>query len=54
MFEGEDIGTVSGLVSAKLGVSLVPDIQVLDKSKIKLIRVTNPICKRDRNWLAER
>ncbi|MFK9092107.1 LysR family transcriptional regulator [Bacillus salipaludis] len=46
VFEGEDIGTVSGLVGAKLGVSLVPDIQVLDKSKIKLIRVKNPICKR--------
>lgn len=47
VFEGEDIGTVSGLVGAKLGVSLVPDTQVLDRSKIKLIRVKNPICKRD-------
>lgn len=47
VFEGEDIGTVSGLVGAKLGVSLVPDLQVLDKSKVKLIRVKNPICKRE-------
>lgn len=47
VFEGEDIGTVSGLVGAKLGVSLVPDTQLLDRSKIKLIRVKNPICKRD-------
>lgn len=47
VFEGEDIGTVSGLAGAKLGVSLVPDLQVLDKSKIKLIRVKSPICKRE-------
>ncbi|MDR7001082.1 LysR family transcriptional regulator [Neobacillus niacini] len=47
VFEGEDVGTVSGLVGAKLGVSLVPDLQVLDKSKIRLIRVNNPICKRE-------
>lgn len=47
VFEGEDIGTVSGLVGAKLGISLVPDIQVLDKQKIKPIRVKNPICQRD-------
>jgi LysR family transcriptional activator of glutamate synthase operon len=47
VFEGEDIGTVSGLVGAKLGVSLVPDLQVLDKSKVKLIRVKHPICERE-------
>lgn len=47
VFEGEDIGTVSGLVGAKLGVSLVPDLKVVDKSKVKLIRVKNPICKRE-------
>lgn len=47
VFEGEDIGTVSGLVGAKLGVSLVPDSQVLDKSKIKLIHVKSPICIRE-------
>jgi LysR family transcriptional regulator, transcription activator of glutamate synthase operon len=47
VFEGEEIGTISGLVGAKLGVSLVPNLQVLDKSKIKLIRVNNPICKRE-------
>ena len=47
VFEGEDIGTVSGLVGAKLGVSLIPDLQVMDKSKVKLIRVKNPICQRE-------
>ncbi|QOS99365.1 LysR family transcriptional regulator [Brevibacterium sp. JNUCC-42] len=45
-FEGEEIATVAGLVAAKLGVSLVPDVNVLDKSKISLLRVTNPTCKR--------
>jgi DNA-binding transcriptional LysR family regulator len=47
VFEGEEIGTVSGLVGAKLGVSLVPDLQVLDKSKVKLIRVKQPVCERE-------
>ncbi|MGG0847050.1 LysR family transcriptional regulator [Peribacillus simplex] len=47
VFEGDDIGTVSGLVGAKLGVSLIPELHVLDRSKVKLIRVKNPICKRD-------
>lgn len=47
VFEGEDIGTVAGLVGAKLGVSIIPDLQVLDKSKVKLIRVKNPVCKRE-------
>lgn len=46
VFEGEEIGTVAGLVAAKLGVSLVPDLSILDKSKVKLIRVREPICKR--------
>ncbi|WP_066391157.1 LysR family transcriptional regulator [Neobacillus mesonae] len=55
VFEGEDIGTVSGLVGAKLGVSLVPDIQFLDKRKVKLIRVKNPISKRQIGvaWLTD-
>ncbi|KHD86597.1 LysR family transcriptional regulator [Heyndrickxia ginsengihumi] len=47
VFEGEEIGTVSGFVGAKLGVSLVPDLQVLDKNKVKLIHLKHPRCKRD-------
>nr|WP_223443477.1 LysR substrate-binding domain-containing protein [Metabacillus dongyingensis] len=39
--------TVSGLVGAKLGISLLPDLQLLDKRKVKLIRVNNPVCKRE-------
>lgn len=46
VFEGEDIGTVSGLVSAGLGVSLVPNVKVIDKSKVKLISVKHPISTR--------
>ncbi|GGE57111.1 putative HTH-type transcriptional regulator YybE [Pullulanibacillus camelliae] len=55
VFEGQDIGTVSGLVGAKLGVSLVPDTPFLDKSKIKLIRVKHPVCQRNIGmaWLKE-
>jgi DNA-binding transcriptional LysR family regulator len=46
VFEGEDIGTVSGLVSANLGVSIVPNIEALKKTKVKMIHVKNPICNR--------
>ncbi|MGE8207166.1 LysR family transcriptional regulator [Heyndrickxia sp. NPDC080065] len=46
VFEGEEIGTVAGLVAAKLGVSLVPDMKVLDKAKVKLLRIKNPKCSR--------
>ncbi|WP_438421017.1 LysR family transcriptional regulator [Bacillus siamensis] len=47
VFEGEDIVTASGLVGAKLGVSLIPDLHVFDKRKVKLLSVTNPICERE-------
>jgi len=47
VFEGQDIGSVTGLVGANLGVSLVPNLQVLKKNKVKLIHVRNPICKRE-------
>ncbi|WP_232699536.1 LysR family transcriptional regulator [Brevibacillus daliensis] len=46
MFEGEEIATVAGLVAAKLGVGLVPNAYVLDKSNVSLLRVTHPICER--------
>ncbi|RFB31838.1 LysR family transcriptional regulator [Brevibacillus sp. VP] len=45
-FEGEEIATIAGLVAVELGVSLVPDVNVLDKSKISLLRVLDPACKR--------
>lgn len=46
VFEGEEIGTVAGLVGAKLGVSLVPNLSILDKNKVKLLRVAKPLCTR--------
>jgi DNA-binding transcriptional LysR family regulator len=45
-FEGEEIATVAGLVAARLGVALVPDVKVLDKTKVKLLRVSDPPCSR--------
>ncbi|WP_139490661.1 LysR family transcriptional regulator [Brevibacillus dissolubilis] len=44
-FEGEEIATVAGLVSAGLGVSLLPNVG-LDKSKIVQISVREPTCQR--------
>lgn len=47
VFKAEDIGTVTGLVGAKLGVSLVPDINIANKNKVKLIKVKEPISTRE-------
>jgi DNA-binding transcriptional LysR family regulator len=45
-FEGEEITTVTGLVEAKLGVSLIPRISGLDKDTIHFLRVSKPKCQR--------
>jgi DNA-binding transcriptional LysR family regulator len=45
-FEGEEMGTIAGLVGAKLGVALIPHIKGLDMTKISLLRVSQPICQR--------
>ncbi|MED4584952.1 LysR family transcriptional regulator [Brevibacillus choshinensis] len=45
-FEGEEAATVAGLVAAGLGVSLLPDLRGIDKSKIIHIRVREPQCHR--------
>ncbi|WML31227.1 LysR family transcriptional regulator [Neobacillus sp. OS1-32] len=45
-FEGEEIGTVAGLVEANLGVSIIPNSKLLDRNKIKLLRVKKPVCSR--------
>jgi DNA-binding transcriptional LysR family regulator len=45
-FEGEEAATVAGLVAAGLGVSLLPDLRGLDKSKIVHIPVREPKCER--------
>lgn len=47
VFEGEDIGTVAGLAGARLGVSLVPDLKLLDREKVTLVPVSSPVCARE-------
>lgn len=45
-FEGEEAATVSGLVAAGLGVSLLPDLHGINMSKIVQIRIREPKCQR--------
>lgn len=45
-FEGEEAATVEGLVAAGLGVSLLPDLKGVDKSKIVQIPIREPKCQR--------
>lgn len=45
-FEGEEMHTVAGFVSAGLGVSLIPNVRGLNELNVCKIRVSNPICKR--------
>lgn len=45
-FEGEEVGTVAGLVSAGLGVGLIPDIVGLDSRRLVKIHVRKPVCRR--------
>lgn len=45
-FEGEEMHTVAGFVSAGLGVSLIPNVRGLNEHNVCKIRVSNPICKR--------
>ena len=46
-FEGDEIVTVASLVSAGLGVSLVPKIPGMEHLDIKFLSVDNPKCSRD-------
>lgn len=46
MFEGEEIHTVAGFVSAGLGVSLIPNVRGLNDHNVCKIRVSNPTCVR--------
>lgn len=45
-FAGEEMHTVAGFVGAGLGVSVIPAIKGIDTSKVKLLRVKEPICFR--------
>jgi DNA-binding transcriptional LysR family regulator len=46
VFEGEELHTIAGLVASGFGVSLIPDIKDLDRSKIAKIHVCWPECER--------
>lgn len=45
-FEGEEIGTIAGLVAAKLGIAIIPHIKGLDMTEIVQLRVSEPLCQR--------
>lgn len=45
-FEGEEEGTITGLVAANLGVALIPYHKGLDMTGIVQLRVSEPICQR--------
>lgn len=56
MFEGEDIPTVSGLVGANLGVTLIPRIPNLDSGNVSFVPITEPQCHREIGiaWIEDR
>ncbi|MBO7746815.1 LysR family transcriptional regulator [Paenibacillus sp. MWE-103] len=47
VFEGEDVATVSVLVSSGIGVTLIPSFRGITPSKIKKLRVEEPACRRE-------
>jgi DNA-binding transcriptional LysR family regulator len=55
-FEGDDVATAAGLVSAGLGVALLPDFAGIDPGKVKKLRVTEPVCRRELGlaWMKDR
>lgn len=45
-FEGEDVSTLAGLVSAGLGVTIIPEFHGISSEKIKQISISDPDCRR--------
>jgi DNA-binding transcriptional LysR family regulator len=46
-FEGEDVPTMAGLVSAGLGVTIIPQFNGISSDKIKRIAIADPHCFRE-------
>lgn len=46
IFEGEEVGTIAGLVSAGLGISLLPDLGNSYRDKVLQLPVHFPTCER--------
>lgn len=45
-FEGEEIGTVTGLVAAKLGIAFIPKNRPFELMGISQVHVSEPKCQR--------
>lgn len=46
MFEGEEVTTIAGFVGAGMGISILPDVKSLDRTKIAKVRISSPRCER--------
>ncbi|WP_366249015.1 LysR family transcriptional regulator [Terribacillus aidingensis] len=46
MFEGEEVTTIAGFVGAGMGISILPDVKSLDRTKIAKVRINSPKCER--------
>ncbi|MFJ7513017.1 LysR family transcriptional regulator [Peribacillus simplex] len=46
-FEGEDVSTLAGLVSAGLGITIIPAFHGISSKKIKQISISKPYCHRE-------
>ena len=46
-FEGEDVPTLAGLVSAGLGITIIPEFAGISSGKIKKIPISEPYCHRE-------
>lgn len=55
-FEGDDVTTLAGLVSAGLGVTIIPNFHGVSSDKIKKISISSPRCYREIGlaWLSGR
>lgn len=47
LFEGDDINTAAALVSARLGVSLLPRTAMGEKADLVFLPISFPVCKRE-------
>lgn len=45
-FEGEEVGTIAGLVAANLGIALIPHSKGLDMTEIAQLQISEPVCQR--------
>lgn len=54
-FEGEDVSTMAGLVSAGLGITIIPAFPGINSDKVKQISISKPYCHREIGlaWLNE-